>query len=211
MRITLLILITSCPYLVCAENHEITLIASKQSTNETNWISRSNIITSVPEHPTTLGLRYGYELLGSGPIGCQMQFTYHASSSADIQTNTHSSYLFMSTPPLKNLGFSTGFLAQWHYGLELGFGAQLRYERLSLGDTSASQVRPWLISRVSYSVSALVVKPVFGIEYNLAMTHKSHPSVIIDGGTGYAYSNSSDVIKSLSPTNEFSLFGGFRF
>ncbi|MBL0314111.1 MAG: hypothetical protein IPP78_15725 [Holophagaceae bacterium] len=212
MKNFLLVLTISLCCTLFASDQEVTLLVSKPHAQEGTQYYPNYRLTLEPTDPVAFGLRYGYDMVGFGPSKLQLQLTYHAKSSTDIKRSTGSNYYFVeSSATLKNEGFSAGVQAQWRYILQLGIGAELRYEKLEMGYMNTSQIRPWITTRVGFSVPSPGVHPVFGFEFAIPITKQKDPAIMTDPVSYGIYSEPEGVLKSLSPRYEISLYGGVRF
>lgn len=208
--ILILTIVFSCT--LFASDQEVILLVSKPHMQESTQYYPNYQLTLEPTEPIAFSLRYGHEITTLGSTKLQLQLTYHVQSSADIKRNTDSNYYFVdSSDVLKNEGFSAGVQAQWRYVLQLGLGAELRYEKLEMGYIKTTQVRPWFTAQVGYLVPSPSIHPVFGFEIAVPIANQKDPEILIDPVSYGRYSEPKSVLKSLSPRYELRLYGGVRF
>lgn len=198
MRHALLGLVLVSTATLSAADNELNLMIDKQMTRN---LTIQGYEVEV-QQPTSVGVRYGRDLIGLGPAQLQLQAAYHAQSSAD------GAVLGTSIGTYKNTGYSLGLQAQWRLGVVLGAGAEMRVEKLkgettypTAGTTSATLVRPWVTGRLGFSIPTPLVKPVFGLEVAVPLTKKNANDA----------SSDEDLLKAVAPSFEVGVYGGIRF
>jgi hypothetical protein len=169
-----------------------------------------------PNHPTTLGLRFGVDLVRVGKSNFQLTATWQPKANADLRIVSDEQGQFSSFHRELSGKYGYQYLAvggrfTWAMPLELGLGLELRSEKVEfsgpgLRAESASLSRPWLTCHLGHTWARTMGDPFLRLELGLPLTKEAPPDRY-----GYPPASSDDFIGPTAPKSHLMLVAGFRF
>ena len=216
MNITLsrgtLFLALSSSTLLFAAGQELDLLAARLDVKASPMHVGGFPETSEATHLSAFCLRYGYDLAIFGKTCLQLQATYQFQGQATIAPVSSPNYFFGAPYTYKMDAYAVGMQAQWHYGAQFGIGPELRWERFEDGGISCSQVRPWLTTRLGWTLPSSSLTYLVGMEgaWALANSRKSGIWTVDNNGMTVFGQTAGSNLRSFAPSTGFSLFIGVR-
>lgn len=154
------------------------------------------------------GLRLGYDFYDMGPALLQGTLSYQPQVSSPIKGSVGGS-AFVEIGDFKHEAAALGLMIRFKTEVTLGFGLELRSERLNgtlhstVGDLvdSTTYTRGWGRVFVGYEIPGPAWKPFVGVDVSYPL---STTSLTVDA-------SNSDALKSLAPKSQFGVYVGMRF
>lgn len=154
------------------------------------------------------GLRLGYDLWDAGPAFLQGTFSYQPQVNSAFKGSVAGSS-FVEIGDYKHDAAALGLMFRFKTEVTLGIGLEFRSERLkgtlhtTVGDLEDSTTynRGWARAFAGYEIPGPAWKPFIGVDVAFPLTTTS---LTVDA-------SNSDVLKSMAPKSQFSVYVGMRF
>jgi hypothetical protein len=191
MRRTLLIL--ACAALpAMAQTFDAQVFLGRQSYNAFN---RSGVEAKA-EAKTVAALRFEAGLFQTH----QLTFSAALQPNAKTRVDLWAGGLPLGSGDLEHEAWGLGVGYRYAGAVQVGVALDLRWDKLTDGDTRTTYDRPWLRAQVGWSPSGKGLRPVVGAEFALPL-HTTNDDV----------DSPEAVLKSLAPSFQAGVYVGLRF